>query len=957
MNSRSKILLLLTIVSMLFFIASAQAKPNNQQFWGEDKNLPLIVPQPKYIEKGNWEIKLSAKDSPMAEILIEPGNNKLKIGAEEINKYIKLNGGKELPVNHIGRASSEQSFKIFIVSDVENNPIAAGFSAEENTIPKDRCSSQAYVIRYGKNSVFLGGYGEQGGLYAAITFCHLLKNKKDGVYVYKTKIDDYPDFSYRGDLGMGNIYITRGYAYSARKKDLKKTYIDTLQEVVDIGLHLKLNWMLVTQRNLIYNSHDYSGEINKYARDRGFMVNSTTKASFFGTPSNKKKAQEYFRKTGLSENDFMILRNRLFCWSKDNLLREFVREAMQENSNVFRYHCPDTGDENWGQRCDGCREKFGSDRAKADAHVINLFYKEVKKMDPDNKLVAVIQPYHSLYLNPDRYEFYEEYVDFYRRLTEMIPDDVWIAVREGDRESIKIWTDIVNNPVDFYLEPRRPEFTQLLAPNIRTVKTFYFPERKHDVLKVAIPMLSWYLDTPLAAEYSWNVNAPGSAFMDVDNKYEFHPRGKTNTDFINKVVPRAARYIWGEEAAPIVTDIYQSGLNLGLGISPFAAIKRLKENTAGIAYQPKAEDFAFQEEASKKVCKLCLRIMKEEVSVKHPFLIANATRLYKHTTAVKLLAPVYRHYFAAVNAVEKRELEKAKKEIELAKQINSAIETELKKEKVFVKQFPQKSGSFLSGYLKHKKPFELATEKLEEFHIPTVAEIEKITLPPALLKEVRNRVVKAILVKEPPVIDGTLDDPCWSTHKHVVKHFVTAPFTGKLELALNQTEAAVCYDKKNLYIFFYAYDANADSLVGKEHKRDSGALFKEDIVEVFLNPNKDNGNFAQFVTNTVESKFDLWKKPKTKAEPKTVYLDNWNPDWQVATKIVKNGWIAEMRIPLEIFSKSPSDEIKFPPQPGDIWRINLTRERRRIENSGIKYMEDSKFDDVEKFSKLLFVDE
>jgi cellulose/xylan binding protein with CBM9 domain len=925
-----------------------------------DETEPLIVPQPKHMEEGRWDMRISGKNNVSAKILIEPGKPMLRLGAEEINKYIEKFGGRKLPVEEIGSESPGTQMKIYLISDVEKSPLAKKFSLSDVHIPEEKRSSQAYLIRFQDNSILLAGYGEQGGLYAAITFCHLLKNKNGLLYAYKTNIDDYPDFPYRGGQRPGSVFFTRGYLYNKKMLHTDRSYIESMKEYIDIGLHLKLNFVLAKQNNFVHNSHDYSGEINQYAKERGFLVDSSfVNASFF---KDKKELESHLRKTGRTKKDFMCLRGTYFCWSKDDLLRKMLKDSIKnKNINVWSYHCPDTGDENWGARCDECRKKFGSDRIKANAHVINLFYNELKKINPDIRMSVTLQPYTPFGMNPDYDEYYEDNLEHFSGIAELIPKDIWILAREADRESIKIWHKTTNRPTYLCFFPTRSALASLFSSNIRTLKTYYFPGRKEDSLFVITNQISWYLDTPLVAEYSWNTEAPGSAFLDLSNRYEFDPCGKTDPDLFNKIIPRGAHYIWGKEAAPLVTKIHQSGLNINLVVNPFKAQKRLNKLYFGKKQDSSAElnpeDFAFQEKAAEKVSRLCLSIMEGKVPVDHDFLVGDATRLYKHATAAKLLAPVYQHYFAAVNAVEEGDLSKASEEITLAKKINSMIKDKLEKEKSFVKQFAQVSPSFLASSLRALKPFELASKKLNQFELPTQEQINKTVMPRSLLKEIKNRVIKAVPVKKAPVIDGELNDACWLKHKYTVKHFVKYPFIGTPKLALDQSEVKICYDKEKLYVSFYAYDTDADSLVGKEHPRDSEVLLKEDIVEVFINANRNNKNIAQFIVNTVGSKLDAFNVAKTKGKLSATYVKEWNPNWQISTRVLRDGWIAEIAIPFDVFTKGVSTEIDGSPKPGDIWRINLTREKRTLELSGIKYMENSGFHAVEKYAKLLFVDQ
>jgi len=171
---------------------------------------------------------------------------------------------------------------------------------------------------------------------------------------------------------------------------------------------------------------------------------------------------------------------------------------------------------------------------------------------------------------------------------------------------------------------------------------------------------------------------------------------------------------------------------------------------------------------------------------------------------------------------------------------------------------------------------------------------------------------------------------------------------------LDQTEVKVCYDGENLYLAIHAYDVAADSLVAKEHPHDASEIYREDIIEILINPNTANRNFGHFVLNAVGSKADTFKIPRQKGQTKIAYISEWNPEWRVATSVLRNAWTAEVAIPFAVFARDLSKEIQGPPKPGDVWRINVAREKRTLELSAIRYMEGAGFRAVDKFARLVF---
>ncbi len=72
------------------------------------------------------------------------------------------------------------------------------------------------------------------------------------------------------------------------------------------------------------------------------------------------------------------------------------------------------------------------------------------------------------------------------------------------------------------------------------------------------------------------------------------------------------------------------------------------------------------------------------------------------------------------------------------------------------------------------------------------------------------RSMKAVRTDSPPVIDGKIDESCWS------KADMAIDFTDyKLErLAVEQTIVRVLYDDENLYVAFECMEPDPNSIVG-----------------------------------------------------------------------------------------------------------------------------------------------
>jgi Carbohydrate family 9 binding domain-like/Glycosyl hydrolase family 20, domain 2 len=919
---------------------------------------PLIVPTPKQMSSGAWNITISSKVKPAGQIVVSKKSPLLDSAAKEINKYIVKHGGRPLPVL---KTKKSTGINIILSSGWKN------IDLKNIKIPKNKRGDQAYIIRFNNNDILLAGKGDGGTLYAAISFCHLLKkNNRGKVLAYRTAIDDYPDFNYRGDGNLGGTFVTRGSLFNQRRLHTDKSYPEMVKEYIDFCLHLKLNiiFLVSPYKNLIHRGVDYTEEFIRYSKARGFTLSNTVYASFFSksTQTDKKAIKAYMKKNKLTRHDFMSHIGRWFAWSDEKLIRKMVRDKAIKGVNIY-YHCPDTGDENWSKRGNRCRKKFGSDRAKADAFVINTIYDEMKKLNPGDKnikLYAIAQPYHTMYLDPEFYKYYDEYVEFYQRLNKMVPKEISFCIRETGRGSLKKWIKTMpGRPFYLYYEPRQfMGSTQILASNIRCARSAYFPKRKNDLFCLKAGSKRWELDSPIGALYSWDSNAPGSGLLDYNNKYEFNKDGKVNKKFLEVTVPETVRFTWGEAAAKIMLKAYSSRLDIGLTTSPEKNIsginRRYHKKSKQLLDKLSSAFFKRQEKAASICCRATLKIMKGKVPVNYDFLRARATRLYKHAMVVKLIAPIYFHYYSAMEAVERRDRKTAEREIKAAFEMSRRAKIELVKQKLFVKQFSQVSPSFMAWGLRNKKPFSVAAKKLKLFKIPKNLTARKNNLIGSIEKS--TQLIFAVASKHPPKIDGRLNDSCWRQNKYPVTGFVRYPFTGKSVKADNQTVVKICYDKKNLYIAINALDLDYDSIMSKELKRDNKAIFKHDIVEIFINTNPKNINFSQFVINASGSVFDVFTKQRENdLGRKELFVESWNPDWKRATLKVGAGWVTEVAIPFAAFNKAPVKELASPPKAGDRWRVYFSRERRGLELSGVKFMRNGRFSTVAQYPYMKFI--
>jgi hypothetical protein len=144
----------------------------------------------------------------------------------------------------------------------------------------------------------------------------------------------------------------------------------------------------------------------------------------------------------------------------------------------------------------------------------------------------------------------------------------------------------------------------------------------------------------------------------------------------------------------------------------------------------------------------------------------------------------------------------------------------------------------------------------------------------------------------PPDIDGDVSDPAWKQGARAVTFY--DPQSGKP--VPDQTEAFLLYDKKYVYVAFYCHDSQPDAIVARETVRDAN-MENDDTVRITLDPflTRRSEDYAMFIVNPIGTR-------RTSQGGGRASKAEWQGNWDAATKRVKDGWTAEMRIPWEIFS-------------------------------------------------------
>lgn len=180
----------------------------------------------------------------------------------------------------------------------------------------------------------------------------------------------------------------------------------------------------------------------------------------------------------------------------------------------------------------------------------------------------------------------------------------------------------------------------------------------------------------------------------------------------------------------------------------------------------------------------------------------------------------------------------------------------------------------------------------------------------------------------PPTIDGRADEDAWKSAT-VVDWFVAnngtfpkPPQRFGIDPMIGDTTVRLLYDEKFLYLHFRCGEEHIGWLQKGQEKRD-GSVWKDDCVEVFLDPARSYKSAYHLIVNPVPALYDAREKAGERGDR------SWNLEGEkVASHVGDDFWAVEMAIPFASLGGAP--------RPGDVWALNLCRQRIAASQKAIR---------------------
>ncbi|HSN49638.1 MAG TPA: DUF5916 domain-containing protein, partial [Bacteroidales bacterium] len=182
-----------------------------------------------------------------------------------------------------------------------------------------------------------------------------------------------------------------------------------------------------------------------------------------------------------------------------------------------------------------------------------------------------------------------------------------------------------------------------------------------------------------------------------------------------------------------------------------------------------------------------------------------------------------------------------------------------------------------------------------------------------LFAQENKRTISAASITSDISIDGVLDETAWQSASVASDFVQRSPFNGKP--ATHKTEVKVLYDNTGIYVGAMMDDPSPDSILRQVSLRD-GSNVNADYFIFVVNPFNDGLNAFCFMVYASDVQSDFRIISTNNQDDIT-----WDAVWQSKTRINKNGWVCEMKIPYSA--------IRFPKQAEQIWEVNFQRDIRR----------------------------
>lgn len=203
----------------------------------------------------------------------------------------------------------------------------------------------------------------------------------------------------------------------------------------------------------------------------------------------------------------------------------------------------------------------------------------------------------------------------------------------------------------------------------------------------------------------------------------------------------------------------------------------------------------------------------------------------------------------------------------------------------------------------------------------------------------------------PITIDGRAEEEAWKTAP--LSPAFAAAEGGPQEVG--ETRARMLWDDTHLYVFVQAQDKD----VANQYSKQDDPMWKEDVVEIFIDADRNRTGYVELQVNPQNAHFDSYFAT-TRAQPGDT---TWNAEMKSAVVVngtvnksgdTDTGWDVEIAIPLAAAKgRNDSMRVRVPPAAGDRWRLNIVHSDKRGDNLAVASWNAIPYADFHALARML----
>lgn len=176
-----------------------------------------------------------------------------------------------------------------------------------------------------------------------------------------------------------------------------------------------------------------------------------------------------------------------------------------------------------------------------------------------------------------------------------------------------------------------------------------------------------------------------------------------------------------------------------------------------------------------------------------------------------------------------------------------------------------------------------------------------------------QKTYTASFIENPPILDGKFNEKTWENAEWINEFIQRSPVEGAKPS--QRTVIKILYDHNFIYVGVRAYDTEPEKIERQLSRRDD---MDGDFVMVAFDSYHDKRTAFEFGVSASGVKSDA-----VISNDGSNNDDNWDPIWYVKTNIDKEGWTAEMKIPLT--------QLRFSAEKEQVWGLEVSRYIYRLE--------------------------